>query len=97
MTDEEEKNAVIERTVLVAADRVDSLVRKTGFHALSKIRALHSLRKCVDAAMAETDHLNYDIKTKASKNQIYVYIKLFEDTTFDYDIQLRYSITEGKV
>lgn len=97
MADEEGKDAIIERTVLVAADRVDALVRRDGFHALSKIRALNSLRKCVDAAMSETDHLNYDIKTRSAKNQIYVYIKLFEDTDLDYDIQLRYSITEGRV
>lgn len=97
MTDEEEKDAVIERTVLVTADRVDALVRRDGFHALSKIRALNSLRRCVTAAMSETDHLSYDIKTRASKSQIYVNIKLFEDTNMDYDIQLRYSITEGSV
>ncbi len=96
MTDKQSKDDVVERTVMVAADRVDSLVRRDGFHALSKIRALHCLRRCVDSVMLEMDHLHYNIKTRSSKNQIFVNIKLFNDTDVDYDIQLRYSIKEGK-
>ena len=94
MTDEQYKESVVERTVMVAADRVDALVSRSGFHAIDKAKALSCLKRCVSSAMLEMDHMHYEIKTRASTSQILVNIKLFEETDVDYDVQLKYSISE---
>jgi hypothetical protein len=90
---EEDKQQIIERTVMVAADRVDSLVSRPNFHELSNRKAMACLKRCLESAMLETDNFGYDIKTKSEKSKIYVNIKLFEDSDEDFDVQLRYSIT----
>jgi hypothetical protein len=90
---EKDKQQLIERTVMVAADRVDSLVSRPNFHELSNRKAMTCLTRCLEAVMAEMDNYGYTIKTKNDKNKVYVNIKLFDDSDEDFDVQLRYSIT----
>lgn len=92
MLTEKEKEEVIERTVMVTADRVDALVSRPNFHELTSVKALRCLRQCINAAMLETDHIYYDIVNKEKSKKVYVNIKLFTDVQHDYDIQLRYAI-----
>ena len=89
---EEEREKIIEHMVLVAADRVDSLIGRPDFQDIPLNKALKRLKQSIFAAMLETEHLKYEIKTRANKRSLYVNIKLFEDTPEDFDIQLRYAI-----
>lgn len=89
---ESEEDAIVERAILVTADRVDALVSRPNFHELSNNKAFMCLKRCITAAMMETDHISYNIKSKIDKKKIYVNIKFFENDN-DFDVQLRYSIT----
>lgn len=86
------KHEVIERATEVVADRVKALVGLPTFHELSRRRAMVCLKACLEAAMSEMDNLGYAVKIKNDKTRIYVNMKLFEDSPYDFDIQLRYSI-----
>jgi len=90
-----EMDALVERAILVAADRVDSLVSRPNFHELSTTKALKCLTQCVRAAMLETDHIKYNLITQLKKKRIFLNIKMFEDTDNDYDVQLKYSIDDA--
>ncbi len=90
---EREKNEIVDRAILVAADRVDALVSRPNFHELSNKKAFLCLKQCLTAALMETDHINHVIKSRMDKKKIYVNIKFFEEEDNDFDVQLRYSIT----
>jgi hypothetical protein len=89
---ESEENEIVERAITVTADRVDALVSRPNFHELSNIKAFMCLKQCITAALMETDHISYKIKSKVDKKRIYVNIKFFENDN-DFDVQLRYSIS----
>lgn len=90
---DKEKDEIVDRAILVAADRVDSLVSRPNFHELSNKKAFMCLKKCITAALMETEHISHVIKSKMDKKKIYVNIKFFEEEDNDYDVQLRYSLT----
>lgn len=94
MMTESQKDEIVERAVLVAADRVDALVSRPSFHKLDNHQAMRCLKQCLKAALLETDHIHYDVISRTSKKQILINLKLFKDTEPDYDIQLKYSIKD---
>jgi hypothetical protein len=92
---QKEMDELVERAILVAADRVDSLVSRPNFHELSTTKALKCLTQCVKAAMLETDHISYNLITQLKRKRIFLNIKMFEATDSDYDVQLKYSIDDS--
>jgi hypothetical protein len=95
MMTESQKEKIVERAVMVAADRVDSLVSRPIFHHLEAPQAMKCLKQCLKAALMETEHEHYDVISRTSKKQILINLKLFKDSEPDYDIQLKYSIKDN--
>lgn len=94
MMTEEQKDEIVERAVMVAADRVDALVSRPSFNNLGNDQAMRCLKQCLKAALMETDHVHYDVISRNSKKTILINLKLFKDPEPEYDIQLKYSIKD---
>lgn len=91
---EGQKDEIVERAVMVAADRVDALVSRPVFHKLENEQAMRCLKQCLKAALMETDHIHYDVISRNSKKTILINLKLFKDPEPEYDVQLKYSIKD---
>jgi hypothetical protein len=90
--DNEQKEAITTRAVLVVADRVDALIHSPSFDDLAPKQAMTCLKKNIKAALSEIDHLYYDIVSRGKRNKLLVNVKMFSGEEVDYDIQMVYSL-----